>query len=211
MSAAGRPLRIGLTGPIGCGKSTVAGWLAQAGGTVIDADELAHAVTAPGQPALGLIRRRFGYRVIDRHGFLIRDALAEIVFQDPDALRDLEAIVHPRVRERIEAAVVEADRLHAPFVVIEAIKLVEGGYADVCDEVWLIECRRETQVDRLKLRGYGTASAERRIAAQGDDLAERLSEAATRRIATDGSLEATRRSVLAALAEARSRVDQGAG
>lgn len=197
-----RPLRIGLTGPIGCGKTTIAGWLRDAGGAIVDADALARAVTARGEPALEAVRARFGDRVILPDGSLDRRALAEIVFGDSAALRELEAIVHPAVRRRLEAAVAEAEAAGAPFVVVEAIKLVEAGYASTCDEVWLVECRAQTQRERLAGRGVDQADAERRVATQGADLAERLAPAATRRISTERSAEETRRVVLAALREA---------
>jgi dephospho-CoA kinase len=155
-------VRIGLTGPLGCGKSTIARWLADAGGTIVDADALARETTAPGQPTLDGIRRRFGDEVFDEDGALDRAALARIVFADPDALRDLEGIVHPEVRKLIEAAVARAETAEAPFVVIEAIKLVEAGYAEECDEVWLVACRPETQRDRLWGRGFDEDDLERR-------------------------------------------------
>jgi dephospho-CoA kinase len=197
-----RPLLIGLTGPIGCGKTTVAAWLREAGGAVIDADELARLVTAPGEPALAAIRARFGPTVFKADGSLDRRALADVVFADPRALRDLESIVHPAVRRRLEAAVAEAEAVDAPFVVVEAIKLVEVGYASQCDEVWLIECRAGTQRQRLAARGVDPADADRRLTAQGPDLADRLASAATRRISTDGSVAETRAAVLDSLREA---------
>jgi dephospho-CoA kinase len=194
-----RPLRIGLTGPIGCGKSSVARWLAQAGGTVVDADELARASTAVGEPALERIRERFGDDVFAPDGGLDRSALARIVFEDPEALRDLERIVHPDVRRRIEAAVAAAEAREVPFVVVEAIKLVEAGYAKECDEVWLVVCAPATQRARLAARGFEQADLERRLSAQGPDLVERLSPAATRRLVTEGTLAETRSLVETAL------------
>jgi dephospho-CoA kinase len=200
-----RPLRLGLTGPIGCGKSTIASWLRDAGGVTVDADELARAVTDRGEPTLPRIRARFGERVFRADGSLDRAALAEVVFQDPVALRDLEAIVHPAVRRRIEAEVTRAETSGAPFVAIEAIKLVEAGYAAECDEVWLIECAPAEQAQRLRSRGVSADDASRRIATQGDDLAERLAGAASRRISTNGSREETRSAVESALREALAR------
>src|SRR4029077_16660649 len=120
-------------------------------------------------------------------GALDRAALASIVFADEAALRDLEAIVHPAVRERVISALAAAGTSGAPFVIIEAIKLVEGGLANVCDEIWLVACDRATQRGRLAARGHDAADAGRRIAAQGD-LAERLTAVATRVLRTDGSL-----------------------
>ena len=182
-------LVIGLTGPIGCGKSTIAARLGEQGGHVIDADALARRVTEPGQATLPSIRARFGDGVFDDDGALDRAALAAIVFDDATALRDLESIVHPAVRLEIEAGLASADRRAARVVVIEAIRLVEGGLAAQCDEIWLVVCDRPTQRERLKRRGMGADDAERRIAAQAD-IAERLASAATRIIRTDGSLEA---------------------
>ena len=179
---------IGLTGPIGCGKSTIAAHLAARGGEVIDADALARVVTGPGSPTLPAIRSRFGAGVFDDQGELDRAALAEVVFSDAAALRDLEAIVHPSVRAEIDTRLAAAETQRAPFVVIEAIRLVEGGLAARCDEVWLVVCDRPTQRRRLHERGMATDDADRRIAAQGD-LVERLAPTATRILRTDGDLE----------------------
>jgi dephospho-CoA kinase len=180
-----RALRIGLTGPIGCGKSTVAGWLWQHGAAVIDADEIARAVTAPGEPAHDEVLARFGEAVRGADGMLDRAALARLVFSDPAALADLEAIVHPAVRPRILVAIAAADAKGARAVVIEAIKLVEAGLAELCDEVWLVDCKPATQRARLAGRGMDTAEARLRIAAQGD-LVARLRPRATRVLRTDG-------------------------
>jgi dephospho-CoA kinase len=192
---------IGLTGPIGCGKSTVGQMLAELGGTFIDADALARGVTAPGHPALEAIRGRFGEDVFEASGTLDRDALGAIVFADPTALRDLEAIVHPGVRALVVERLDRARRDGDPFVVIEAIKLVEGGLADRCDEVWLIDCSAEVQRARLAGRGLDPEAAKQRIEAQGPDLAERLAPRADRRIDTDGEKENIRESVENALAD----------
>ncbi len=194
------PLIIGLTGPIGCGKSTVAAMLGELGGAVIDADALAREVTAPGQPALNAIRERFGDGVFEGSGALDRAALGAVVFADPVALGDLEAIVHPGVRTLVEERLAHARRDGDPFVVIEAIKLVEGGLAARCDEVWLIDCAPEVQRERLGGRGMEAADVERRLAAQGPDLARRLGSRATRRIDTSGTMEHTRERVEDALA-----------
>jgi dephospho-CoA kinase len=189
-----RAVRIGITGPIGCGKSQVARWLADLGAAVIDADDVARTVTAPGEPAHDAVVRKFGPAVTGPDGTLDRAALARVVFADPDRLRDLEAIVHPAVRPRILAAVAGADAAGAPVVVIEAIKLVEGGLASLCDEVWLVTCDAGSQRERILARGTAPDDADRRIAAQAG-LAERLAPAATRVIDTSGDAAATRKAV----------------
>ncbi len=185
-----RPIRIGLTGPIGCGKSTVAGWLAERGARIVDADEVAHRVTAPGQPAHDAVLARFGERVRRADGTLDRAALARIVFADPVALAALEGIVHPAVRPVILAALQAAAASDAPAVVIEAIKLVEGGLAALCDEVWLVTCDPAVQRARIIARGADATDADRRIAAQGD-LVARLRPAAGRVLDTSGSVAET--------------------
>lgn len=190
-----RAVRIGITGPIGCGKSTVAGWLGERPGVVvIDADRVARDVLDRGEPALEAVVARFGDGLLRDDGQLDRATLGRIVFEDPAALRDLEAIVHPAVRPRIQAALVEADRAGAVAVVIEAIKLVEGGLATDCDEVWLVTCKPDVQMARLKGRGTSPEDAAQRIAAQGD-VTRRVAPTATRMIDTSGEPDECRKAV----------------
>jgi dephospho-CoA kinase len=140
--------------------------------------------------------------------------MARVVFDDPVALADLERIVHPEVRRLVEQALRRAAEDEAPFVVLEAIKLVEGGLSDRCDEVWLVECGVQTQRARLQARGDNAADAERRIAAQGEDLVDRLASqlggpeidsARVVRLRTDGSLDEVREQVEDFLADALDR------
>jgi dephospho-CoA kinase len=196
----GHPIRIGVTGPIGCGKTQVIRWLSELGVAVVDADAVARAVTAPGHPAHDVILRRFGPAVTAPDGTLDRAALGRIVFSDAAALRELEAIVHPAVRPRILEAMDAAERNGAPAVAIEAIKLVEGGLATLCDEVWLVICDEADQRRRLMQRSTTRADADQRIAAQAG-LADRLRPAATRVLDTTGDAAAARAMVVAALAE----------
>ncbi len=188
----GRPLIIGLTGPIACGKSTVARWLGERPSVVvIDADRVARDVLAAGAPETMAVYARFGDELRRPDGELDRAALGRIVFTDPAALRDLEAIVHPAVRPRILAEVDAARAAGAAAVAIEAIKLVEGGLADLCDEVWLVTCSPDVQLERLVERGTAADDARSRIAAQGD-LAARLRPVATQVIDTSDTPASTR-------------------
>ena len=201
ISRVSRTVRIGITGPIGCGKTQVARWLAERGAVVIDADVVARDVTAPGTPGHAAVLRRFGAGVTAPDGTLDRRALGRIVFADAAALRALEAIVHPEVRPRILAAIEEAEAAMAPAVVVEAIKLVEGGLAGLLDEVWLISCDAASQRGRLLGRGMGEADAAQRSAAQAG-MVDRLRAEATRVLDTSGSEAETRAVVEAALEDA---------
>jgi dephospho-CoA kinase len=207
VTAERRTVRIGITGPIGCGKSQVVRWLAELGAEVVDADDVARAVTAPGHPAHDVIVRRFGPAVTTPEGTLDRAALGRIVFSDPAALRELEQIVHPATRPLILASIDEAERAGAAAVAIEAIKLVEGGLAGLCDQVWVVVCSPEQQLARLLARGAARAAAEQRIAAQAG-LADRLRPSATLVLETSGTLEETRGQVVRALGEAISSARQ---
>ena len=192
-----RTVRIGLTGPIGCGKSTIAGWLAERGAEVIDADAIAREVSAPGEPAHDAVIAAFGDAVRLDGGRLDRAALARVVFADPEALGRLEAIVHPVVRARILALIADANSAGAPAVVIEAIKLVEGGLAALCDETWLVTCAPTVQRDRVIARGTTSEDADRRIEAQAG-LVDRVRPLATRVLDTSGPLVDARSRVAAA-------------
>jgi dephospho-CoA kinase len=186
-----RTVRIGLTGPIGCGKSTVAEWLTELGAVVIDADHVAHELTGPGTAGFDAVVGAFGEAVVRPDGTLDRPALGQIVFADPAALRRLESIVHPAVRPKILEAVLAAERTMAPAVVVEAIKLVEGGLATMLDEIWLVVCDAEAQRARLAQRGMDAATASARIEAQADPAA-RLRPMADRIIDSSGSFDATK-------------------
>jgi dephospho-CoA kinase len=196
-----RIVRIGITGPIGCGKSTVAGWLEELGAAVIDADAVAREVTGPGLPATEAIAAAFGPELLRDDRSLDRAALARMVFADAHALTRLEAIVHPAVRPLILEQIERAAGSGARAVVVEAIKLVEGGLAQLCDEVWLVACDPVDQLARLLARGSDAEDAQARIAAQAG-LVDRLGPAASRVIDTSGTVDATRERVVAAFAEA---------
>lgn len=196
-----RAVQIGLIGPIGCGKTTVAGWLAGRGAAVVDADALTREVMAPGTDVAEAVIDHFGERFRTAGGALDRAALGRHVFADASALAELEAIVHPAIRERLEAAVLEADATGAPMIVLEAIKLVEAGYARTCDEVWLVTCSPERQLERLLGRGTEPRDAEQRRQAQAAS-AGLWRRAAKRTLRTDGSREDVERAVAVAFEEA---------
>ncbi len=182
-----RPCLVGLTGNIATGKSTVARMLAERGAEVIDADRVAHAVMEPGGPAWAEIVRTFGRDILAPDGRIDRKALGAIVFRDAEALRRLEAIVHPHVMAAIERQIAAG---HAPVVVVEAIKLLETPAPRPYDAIWVTTCPPEVQLWRLiHLRGMDEEAARRRIEAQGPQ------EAKLRRadviIRTDGTLEET--------------------
>ena len=179
---------IGLIGPIGCGKSTVAARLAYRGAAVIDADALTRAVMSPGSALTASIVDHFGaeYRLPD--GSLDRSSLGRLVFSDPARLAELESLVHPAVGELERDAIRAADAARPKAIVLEAIKLVEAGQAPWCDEVWLVVCAPEAQLARLVGRGMEESAARQRIAAQESSL-PLWRGAATRIIRTDGSRE----------------------
>jgi dephospho-CoA kinase len=191
---------IGLIGPIGCGKSTVAGFLAERGAAVVDADQLTRDVMSPGSTVMESIVARFGESYRRNDGSLDRAALGRLVFSDPDRLAELETIVHPAVEQLSRDVIRAADSGRPTVIVLEAIKLVEAGHARWCEEVWLVVCDPEIQAARLAGRGMAEADARQRIAAQAASLPV-WRAAATRTIRTDGSLVEVSDAVNAALDE----------
>lgn len=189
------PLRIGLTGNIACGKSTVGKLLMARGADYVDADRLVHVLLEPGTPEHDRIVERFGTGVRAADGRIDRPRLGAIVFADPAALRDLEAILHPGVRAEIRRRLAAST---APMIVVDAIKLFEGGLAREMDVTWVVVCPRSEQIRRLMAeRGMTEAQAETRIAAQG--WQEEKVRQATVVIDNGGTLEETERQVDAAL------------
>jgi dephospho-CoA kinase len=160
-------LRIGLTGGIGSGKSTVSRLLAERGAVVVDADAIAREVVQPGTPGLAAVVDAFGPEVVTADGSLDRPALAAVVFADPGARRRLDAIVHPLVRAR--ATEVEAAASSDAVVVHDVPLLVETGQAAAYDLVLVVEADRQTRVERLVRRGLTAEDAHARMAAQATD------------------------------------------
>jgi dephospho-CoA kinase len=160
-------LRIGLTGGIGSGKSTVSALLAERGAVVIDADRIAREVVAPGTPGLAAVAEAFGDGVLAPDGSLDRPALAAIVFADPEARARLDAIVHPLVRAR--AAEIAAAAPPDAVVVNDVPLLVETGQAGAYELVLVVEADTATRVARLVQRGLSAEDARARMAAQASD------------------------------------------
>ena len=158
--------RIGLTGGIASGKSSVGHWLAQQGLPVLDADQFAREALAPGCPATNTVLQRYGPAVqAEENAAVDRAALGRIVFQDAAERRWLEQLIHPIVRERFDQAL----RLHAktPAVVLMIPLLFEAGLESLCSEIWLVDCDESQQLERLIARdGLNPEAAQARIAAQ---------------------------------------------
>jgi dephospho-CoA kinase len=158
------PFRIGLTGGIASGKSTVALLFAELGVPVIDTDQLARDVVAPGTPVLTQVIEKFGISVLLADGSLNRTELRRRVFQDPEQRLLLEQLLHPAIRLAVEAAVAAST---APYVLIAIPLLAETGGSAQCDRVLVVDCPPEVQLQRLLTRDSETkAQAERMIAAQ---------------------------------------------
>lgn len=158
-------LRVGLTGGIGSGKSEVARRLAGYGAVVIDADQLAREVVAPGTPGLDAVVREFGREVLRLDGSLDRERLGEIVFTDPASRERLNGIVHPLVGERAQELSDAAPE--GSVVVYDVPLLTENNLASRYDVVVVVDAPVDTQVERLvRLRGMSEEQARARVAAQ---------------------------------------------
>lgn len=158
------PVLVGLTGGIGAGKSTVAGLLAQRGAVVVDADAVAREVTEPGAPAYDDVVARFGPQVVGSDGRVDRGVLADLVFANPVALADLNAIVHPHTEEAIRRRV-EPLLAEGRTVVVEVPLLVEAGWT--ADVVVVVDCDEDVAVARAAAaRGVSEAEVRRRVRAQ---------------------------------------------
>jgi dephospho-CoA kinase len=159
-----RSFRVGLTGGIGSGKSTVAERFAALGATVSDADAVSHALTAPGGAALPAIRTAFGTSVFDAHGRLDRGALRALVFADPAARQRLEAILHPLIRERMLAETADPP---GPYAVLVIPLLLETGQQGLVDRVLVVDLPEREQIARVAQRsGLAPSEIEPIIAAQ---------------------------------------------
>lgn len=187
------PLRIGLTGGIASGKSTVADMFGDLGVPVIDTDVIAREVVRPGQPALREIRDTFGDDVFAADGTLDRAAMRSLVFGDEEARRRLEAILHPKIGK---ATVDQADAAGGEYQIIVVPLLVESSLRAFVDRVLVVDCGEETQVARLLARDAESEAQARRMLAAQSSRAERLA-IADDVVSNDGDLEDTREQVRA--------------
>ena len=178
---------IGLTGPIGAGKSTVAGMLRELGAKVIDADAVVRDEQSRGTVGYSAIVQTFGTRVLGEDKEVDRAKLAAEVFADPSKLARLERIMHPRVIARIlEARKMLRDN---DVMVVEAIKLLESDLRNVCDEIWVVVAPKPLLLERLQARGLPKAEAELRLLRQASE--EEFRAAADVVIVNDGGRDAT--------------------
>lgn len=179
-------IRVGLTGGMASGKSTVARLLAERGAAVIDADRLVASLYEPGEPGTRAVAELFGEEALDATGAVDRERVAEIVFHGSEGARArqrLEAAIHPLVRQRFAERARAAD---ADVVVLEATLLVEAGYGPDFDTVVTVEADPEVRLERAIARGMSEEEARRRLTAQGEGEVRRAG--ADRVIRNDGSL-----------------------
>jgi dephospho-CoA kinase len=169
-----RRLRIGLTGGIASGKSTVAGRFIELGVPVIDADESSRSVVAPGQPGLSQVIKAFGLGVLNAKGELDRQVLRNLIFADEPKRRALEAILHPLIRADMERQAITAI---GPYLVLAIPLLVEGGAADRIDRILVVDVDEAVQLQRLMARDSQSHAQARAILAAQANRASRLKAA----------------------------------
>lgn len=187
-----RPLRIGLTGGIGSGKSTIAGMFAALGVPVFDADQIAHELTVPGQPAVSEIRSVFGDSILRADHSLDRSRLREQVFSDVDKRRQLEAILHPRVYHALEQFTEQATE--ADYVVWVVPLLLETDAAGRVDRILVVDCPEPLQIARAASREGLDERQVKDIMQHQLGRIERLRRADDT-IVNDGELDKTREQV----------------
>jgi dephospho-CoA kinase len=171
----GPRLRIGLTGGIASGKSTVTQRFAELGVAVIDADVASRSVVEPGKPGLAAVVQRFGAGVLDAHGHLDRPALRALIFNDPASRKALDAILHPLIRADMEH---QAASAKGPYIVMAIPLLVEsGGARDRVDRVLVVDVDEAVQLERVQARDGGSVAQARAILASQASREARLAAA----------------------------------
>jgi dephospho-CoA kinase len=169
-----RPLRIGLTGGIASGKSTVSQRFAELGVPVIDADVASRNVVQPGTPGLAQVVQRFGASVLDADGRLDRRALRNLIFKDSSLRQALDAILHPLIRADMER---EAAQAQGPYLIMAIPLLVEGGSSDRLDRVLVVDADETLQIQRLRARDASSEDEARAILGSQASRAARLTQA----------------------------------
>lgn len=190
------PYILGLTGNIASGKTTIGLTLLELGAqTYVDADQVVHELYLPGKPLVAELAAAFGPSILDAGGGVDRRALGALVFGDTEKLRHLESIVHPAVKTALLGSLREIPE--GAIGVFDAVKLVESGYAPLCDGLWIVTCPPEMQLRRMvENRGLTEEEARARLAAQ-PPIEGKLA-LATEVIANDGGLDELRQKVTAA-------------
>ena len=188
-----RPYRVGLTGGIASGKSTAAKFFGALGVPILDSDQIARDVVEPGQPPLERLIERFGRKILTPDGHLDRPALREIVFSDPKARADLEALTHPAIGAAMEARSAEAG---GPYQILVVPLLVEKNLTGHVDRVLVVDCDEELQVRRLRDRDGSTPEQVQAILKAQAPRAARL-RAADDVIHNDTDMSAVREQVAA--------------
>lgn len=187
---------LGLTGNIASGKSTVGKMLLALGvHTYIDADAVVHDLYLPGQPLVAQLEHVFGPEILDAQGGVDRKALSKVVFNDPEKLRQLEALAHPAVQDAVIGRVREIpdDKVG----VLDAIKLIESGYAPFCHGIWIVRSSPEVQLQRL-VRERGMSEEDARVRLSVQPPIEPKLPLATEVIDNNGTLDDLQRAVTAA-------------
>ena len=170
-----RPYIVGLTGGIGSGKSAATAHFAALGASVVDTDLIAHALTAPGGAAIDAIRRTFGADMLTPDASLDRAAMRALAFQRPAARRQLEAILHPMIRDESTRQCREAS---GPYVVLAVPLLIESGtYRERCNRICVVDCPEDLQVARVRQRNALPEEQIRSIMAAQASRAQRLAVA----------------------------------
>jgi dephospho-CoA kinase len=184
-------LRIGLTGGIGSGKSTVSGLFTELGVELLDADDIVHRLSQPGQPAFDAIVRHFGTGMLQPDGNLDRAALRERIFSDPVEKQALEDILHPAVRHWIDSRL---PTVSSPYCVLAIPLLLETGYTDLCDRILVVMANRDIRQARVQQRsGLSASQIEAIMATQVTDQ-QRL-QAADDIITNESSIDHLRQQV----------------
>jgi dephospho-CoA kinase len=174
-----QPVRLGLTGGIGSGKSTVAAFLAQAGAAVMDADAISRTLTQAGGLAIPAILAEFGETLITPDGAMNRDAMRALVFSNPQTKRQLEAIIHPLVAQALQAQTQAAIEAGKKCLVFDVPLLVESGerWRRQVDWVCVVDCQTDTQIQRVMARNQLSQPEIEAIMAQQASRAQRLASA----------------------------------